>query len=139
MASHAQGATLHPGSRDAFSPPLVPERGSGQNSGASATTPGAIFREGKEAMQDGQLTLAEEDFRRVIALDPKSSAAYVNLGVVYMREKHWNDALTALSKAEALSPDEPGIRLNIGLAYYRKSDFAAAIDPFTAVLRQTPD
>ena len=83
-------------------------------------------------MQSGQLSLAEEDFRRVIALDPKSSAAHVNLGVAYMREKRWDDALVELHKAESLSPDEPGIRLNIGLAYYRKNDFG---DGHRAVFR----
>jgi len=82
---------------------------------------------------------AEEDFRRVIALDPKSAAAHVNLGVTYMREKRWDDALVELRKAESLSPNESGIRLNIGLAYYRKSDFDLAIEPFTAALRGAPD
>src|SRR5271163_1657865 len=105
---------------------MVRAASSGQNPVASARNPAAIFREGKEAIQSGDLSLAEEDFRRVIALDPKSSAAYVNLGVAYMREKRWDDALAQLQKAESISPDEPGIRLNIGLAYYRKNDFSAA-------------
>ena len=98
-----------------------------------------IFRQGKQAMQDGQLAQAEEDFRRVIALDPKSGAAHVNLGVTYMRQKRWDEALAELHAAESLSPNEPGIMLNIGLVYYRKNDFAAAIDPFSAVLRPAPD
>ena len=110
-----------------------------QNPVASAPDPAAIFHEGKEAMQSGHLSLAEENFRRVIALDPKSSAAHVNLGVAYMREKRWDDALVELHKAETLSPDEPGIRLNIGLAYYRKNDFAAAVEPFSAALHRAPE
>jgi tetratricopeptide (TPR) repeat protein len=101
--------------------------------------PAQIFREGKQALQNSQLTVAEDCFRRVIALDPKSTAAYIDLGVTYMREKRWNDALVPLRKAESLSPVEPGIQLNIGLAYYRKNDFAEAIGPFLAVLKATPD
>ena len=124
---------------DTSSPLLLLEYGSVQNPVAPASNPAAIFREGKEAMQSGQLSLAEEDFRRVIALDPKSSAAYVNLGVAYMREKRWDDALVELHKAESLSPDEPGIRLNIGLAFYRKNDFATAIGPFSAALQRSPE
>ena len=93
----------------------------------------------KRPCRAANLSLAEEDFRRVIALDPKSSAAHVNLGVAYMREKRWDDALVELHKAESLSPDEPGIRLNIGLAYYRKNDFAAAIEPFSAALQRAPE
>jgi tetratricopeptide (TPR) repeat protein len=123
----------------ASSPVLLLERGSEQNPAAPAPDPKAIFRQGKEAMQSGQLSLAEEDFRRVIAIDPKSSAAYVNLGVTYMREKRWDDALVELHRAESLSPDEPGIHLNIGLAYYRKNDFSTAIEPFSAALQRAPE
>ena len=89
-------------------------------------------------MQNGQLKIAEEDFRSVIALDPRSGAAHVNLGVAYMREKRWDDALVELRTAQSLSPHEPGIPLNIGLAHYRKNDFAAAIEPFSASLQLAP-
>jgi tetratricopeptide (TPR) repeat protein len=105
----------------------------------SPDDPATIFRQGKQAMQSGQLTLAEEDFRRVIVLDPKSGSAHINLGVAYMREKRWGDALMELRKAESLSPNAAGIQLNIGLVYYRKSDFATAVGPFSAALRQAPD
>jgi tetratricopeptide (TPR) repeat protein len=103
-----------------------------------ALQPATIFREGVQAMHDGQLAVAEEDFRKVIALDPRSAAAHVNLGVAYMREKRWDDALVELRTAQSLSPHEPGIPLNIGLAHYRKNDFAAAIEPFSASLRLAP-
>ncbi len=140
LLASAHGASRHlEAIPDASSPFLLLESVSGQNPVTSVPDLAAIFREGKDAMQRGQLSLAEEDFRRVIALDPKSSAAYVNLGVAYMREKRWDDALVELHKAEALSPDEPGIRLNIGLAFYRKSDFATAIGPFSAALQRAPE
>jgi tetratricopeptide (TPR) repeat protein len=103
-----------------------------------ALQPATIFRQGVQAMQNGQLTVAEEDFRTVIALDPGSGAAHVNLGVAYMREKRWDDALVELRKAQSLSPHEAGIPLNIGLAHYRKNDFAAAIEPFSASLQLAP-
>ena len=111
----------------------------GEAGAEAGNNPAEIFRRGKEAMQSGQLEVAEKCFRKVIALAPTSGAAYVNLGVTYMRERRWDEALTQLRKAESLSPSEPGIQLNIGLAYYRKNDFAAAIGPFSATLRRTPD
>jgi tetratricopeptide (TPR) repeat protein len=103
-----------------------------------ALQPATIFRQGVQAMHDGQLTVAEEDFKTVIALDPRSGAAHVNLGVAYMREKRWDEALVELRTAQSLSPHEPGIPLNIGLAHYRKNDYAAAIEPFSASLRLAP-
>ena len=109
-----------------------------QTSAPPANDPGALFRQGKEALQAGQLDLAEKDFQRVIALDPKAAAPHINLGVTYMREKRWDDALVELRKAESLAPNQPGVQLNIGLAYYRKNDFASAIEPFAAILRLEP-
>jgi tetratricopeptide (TPR) repeat protein len=108
-------------------------------SSQSVSGPAAIFRDGKQALQAGNLALAEEDFRKVIALDPQSGAAHVNLGVAYMREKRWDDALAEFHRAQALSPNQPGVELNIGLAYYRKNDFASAVEPFSATLRESPD
>ena len=120
---------------------LYPASAASQNPGPGnpASSPAALFHEGKEALAGNRLALAEEDFRKVLALDPKSGAAHINLGVVYMRKKQWDDALTEFHKAQSLLPFEPGIPLNIGLAYYRKSDFAAAIEPFREVLHSTPD
>ncbi len=43
-----------------------------------------------------------------------------------------------LHQAEKLAPDVAGIRLNIGLVYYRQKNFRAAIEPFESVVRQTP-
>jgi tetratricopeptide (TPR) repeat protein len=101
--------------------------------------PVAVFREGKLALQSGQLNRAESSFRRVIVLDPKSGAAHTNLGVTLMREKRWDDALAELHTASSLSPNEPGVLLNTGLVYYRRNDFASAIEPFSATLRLAPN
>ena len=56
-----------------------------------------------------------------------------------MRKKQWTKALDSLRKAEQLMPQVAGIRLNIGLAYFRQNDFLKAIDPFESVLRDQPD
>lgn len=111
----------------------------GQAADPSAVNPAALFAKGKQALQSGQLSSAEEDFRAVIALDPKSTAAHVNLGVVYMREKRWDDALAEFRKADSLSPHQPGILLNLGLGHYRKNDFTSAVEPFASALRLSPD
>src|ERR1700756_5450781 len=73
------------------------------------------FVKGETALHKGDLDAAEAAFRKVIAVDPKAGAAYSNLGVIAMRRKQWDRALTLLQKAEELEPAMPGIRLNIGL------------------------
>ena len=101
--------------------------------------PADIFHSGQEALKNGNLDEAEQDFRRVLQLDPASGAAYANLGVVHMRRRQWEKALEDLRKAEKLMPQVPGIRLNIGLAYYRQNQFLKAIPPFESVVREQPD
>jgi tetratricopeptide (TPR) repeat protein len=56
-----------------------------------------------------------------------------------MRRKQWDQALALLQKAEKLDPKMTGIRLNIGLVKYRRGDYAGAIKPLTAVVREQPD
>src|SRR6267142_2742656 len=77
-----------------------------------------IFQRGQMALQQGDLETAETDFRKLLQSDPRSAAAYVNLGVIEMRRKNWDRALAELRHAEKLAPKMPGIRLNIGLAEY---------------------
>jgi tetratricopeptide (TPR) repeat protein len=44
-----------------------------------------------------------------------------------------------LHEAERLMPQTAGIRLNIGLAYYRQNEFLKATPPFESVVRDQPD
>lgn len=101
--------------------------------------PAQLFQAGQNALQQGRLDEAENNFRQVISIDPQVGGAYANLGVVYMRRKHWQKALQMLNKAEQLMPDVAGIRLNIGLAYYRQNEFLKAIPPFESVVRDQPN
>jgi tetratricopeptide (TPR) repeat protein len=56
-----------------------------------------------------------------------------------MRRKQWSKALETLRQAEHLMPQVAGIRLNIGLAYFRQNEFLKAIPPFESVVRDEPD
>jgi tetratricopeptide (TPR) repeat protein len=99
----------------------------------------ALFAQGEAALRDGHLPQAEKCFRGVIAADPQSAAAYANLGVIAMRRKEWDHALTVLQKAHKLDPQMSGIELNIGLVQFHRANYSAAIEPFTNVVRDQPD
>lgn len=108
-------------------------------SSGSDQDPAQIFARGERALTDGNLREAELDFKRVLALDPRAAAAYVNLGVIQMRHKQWDAALSSLHSAQKLAPELAGIRLNIGLANYRKGDYRHAIPAFESVVKDAPD
>lgn len=115
-----------------------PPTGAAQRPTGSGS-PQALFIAGEDALRKGDLLRAESSFRKVVELDPRSAGAYANLGVIYMRQKQWPQALRMLTKAKRLAPQVAGIRLNIGLAYYRQNDFKNAITPFESVVRDQPD
>src|SRR5580704_10439243 len=99
---------------------------------AEAATEGVaeLFERGQQALAGGELAQAEAAFRGVLAIHPNDVGAHGNLGVIAMRRKQWKTALSELRSAEKLAPANVGIRLNIGLAYFRQNDFRAAIPPF---------
>ena len=104
----------------------------------AATQPASareIFEQGQQELSRGDLIAAGKDFRQVLAAEPNNAGAHGNLAVVYMRRREWRLALTELRAAEHLAPKIPGIRLNIGLVYYRQADYRQAIGPFESVLR----
>jgi tetratricopeptide (TPR) repeat protein len=100
----------------------------------------ALFAQGEAALRSGDLQQAQQDFRAVLAADPEAGSAYANLGVIAMRRKQWDHALALLQKARKLEPEmSSGIALNIGLVQFHRADYAAAVEPFSEVLRAQPD
>jgi len=96
--------------------------------------PQAIFEKAKRALIAGDYAQAERGFREVLKLDPGSAAAYIDLGVAYMRQQRWDPAVAAFNQAKKLAPEVLGIDLNLGLVYYHKSEFPQAIPAFERVL-----
>src|SRR6202521_1166268 len=82
-----------------------------------------LFQDGQRALQSGDLDAAQQAFRQVLKADPRSGAAYANLGVIAMRRKDWDAALSLLQRAQRLEPKMAGVRLNIGLVKYRRGDY----------------
>src|SRR5580704_2932866 len=130
---------LHSLPANASSLPASQQPSSNSPSHSSATNPQAAFAQGQAALQSGDLAAAEAAFHRVLSVDPQSGAAYANLGVIAMRRKEWDHALSLLQKAEKLEPKMSGIRLNIGLVKYRRGDYTGAIAPLASVVHDQPD
>jgi Flp pilus assembly protein TadD len=101
--------------------------------------PRVAFAKGQAALSAGELDGAEKLFRQVLSVDPQSAAAYANLGVIAMRRKDWERALTLLKQAEQLDPRMSGVRLNVGIVEFRRANYSGAIAPLRSVLREQPD
>src|SRR5204863_7128 len=65
-------------------------------------------------------------------------AAHANLGVVLVSLGRFDEAITQYNIALAEAPGSPELRLNLGLAYYKKSDFAGAAAQFASLHKEDP-
>ena len=97
-----------------------------------------LFARGQQALEHGDLMQAEAAFRQVLAIRTNDAGAHANLGVIAMRRKQWNTALSELESAKKLAPGIVGIRVNIGLAYFRQNDFHSAIPSFESAVHDDP-
>jgi membrane associated rhomboid family serine protease/Flp pilus assembly protein TadD len=81
---------------------------------------------------------AIEEFNRAIASDPAFAQAHHELGVAYLRQDNYEQAINALKKSLELKP-EAGVRAtayhNLGQAYLALSRDEEAIDAFNQSLQ----
>jgi Flp pilus assembly protein TadD len=66
-----------------------------------------LLNSGAAAQRAGALADAEATYRRVLELDAASSAAHVNLGVLYLTEERSNDAAHQFAMAIDLKTKDP--------------------------------
>ncbi len=86
-----------------------------------------LLRSGAQAIHEGRVADAEQDFRAAIAADPQLPDGYLGLGMLALREGKAADAVQALSTAIELNPQTPGAHMFLGIAQYRMSRLDDAI------------
>jgi len=82
--------------------------------------------------QQGKLPEAEAAWQEIARAHPADAEAFAELGLVRARQEHYPHAIEAYRKAMALNPRFAGLRLNLGLAYFKSGDMhsaAATLEP----------
>ena len=105
---------------------------------AQEISPEELFNQAQQAQQSGNATLAIQKYQELIQVHPEVVAAHANLGVVLVSVGRYDDAITQYYIALASAPDNPPLRLDLALAYYKKGDFAAAAAHLAALQKQSP-
>ena len=106
----------------------------------NASLPYVHFTLGATHMRLGDNdVLAEEEFRKDIAIEPDLADNYEQLGILYTRMQKPEDAEKAF--AEALRRDPKMAAAHFGLAqlYFNQVKFALALQEVDAALAQAPD
>jgi tetratricopeptide (TPR) repeat protein len=90
--------------------------------------------------QQGNLSLAEQDLRDILAREPDNSTALNALGYTLAnRTDRYQEAAELISRALALSPEEPAILDSMGWIKYRLGEYDEALTYLRRAYRAFPD
>ena len=82
---------------------------------------------------------AENDYKQVLALDPKSSDAVIGLTNIYMKSGRMSDAEPLLRQISAGRPEDAGLHLQLGRVLAAQGKKDEAIPEIQAALKLTPN
>jgi tetratricopeptide (TPR) repeat protein len=98
-----------------------------------------LFSQAVEEQQRGDYAAAIRDYRALLARQPGMVDAHINLGAALAHTGRFDEAIEQYTLALPTAADKNGVRLNLGLAYYKQGDFAAARREFEQLRQQRPD
>ncbi|MFN7995644.1 MAG: tetratricopeptide repeat protein [Bryobacteraceae bacterium] len=96
------------------------------------------FQQGLQAQKAHQYGKATEEYREVVAKNPKFAEGYLNLGIVYQLQYRYDESVKALRQALATKPDLLPANVLLGISYYMLQDFESARKHLEKALAQNP-
>ena len=140
MAGAAMLLAVAAGSAAAYSQEHSPgEAQTSPRAAKPAPDPHALFEEAQAAQQSGDKELAVKKYEELIRFHPEVVAAHADLGVVLVSLGRYDEGIAQYHIALTEAPGSPPLRLNLGLAYYKKGDFAGAAAQFASLHKEQPN
>jgi tetratricopeptide (TPR) repeat protein len=107
-------------------------------SSAQQQDPGQLLSDAIQAQLRGDYQLAITEYRQLLALRPDNIEAKVNLGAALAHVGQFDQAIAMYRSALPALKDKKVVLLNLGLAYYKKSDLPNAREQFAALHQAAP-
>lgn len=117
---------------------LVATVASAQVGGGGAGGLQARFLAGQEAMKEGRLPQAADEFRAALELDPSLSEARANLGLVLFLQGQYAETVRHLERVVADRPEIGVAHLFLGLGRLKLGQPSEAIPALERSLREQP-
>ena len=92
----------------------------------------------KSEEQEDILGALERIWQKKSDENPNDAEAKANLGVVYQKQKRYNEALAEYQKAERLNPQNLNTKINIGTLFQEQKKYDAALASYNSVLASNP-
>ena len=81
------------------------------------------------AMKERKPARAEKALLSILRFDERNAAAYNRLGIIYAKEKHYDEAIECFEIAQSLDNNASSLH-NVGLIYYETQDYEKAAQAF---------
>ena len=89
--------------------------------------------------KEGRNAEAEQIWEGIAKADPRNAEVLAHLGLLEGRQEHYDVAIDYLRRAEAINSDLPGLQMNLGLTFFKASQFPDAIRIFSSEITKHPD
>lgn len=88
-----------------------------------------LWDDAYEAIKSNKLLKAERALLTILKSDEKNAAAYNRLGILYAKQKNYDDAIECFEIARSIEPSASSLH-NLGLIYYELQDYSRALEAF---------
>ena len=89
--------------------------------------------------REGKLVEAEAAWSALAHQNPTNAEPLAHMGLIESRREHYPEAIKYYRRAMALNPAMPGLRLNLGIAFFKAGDYQQAIQELEPLLKAQPD
>ena len=90
-----------------------------------------LHKSAKQSISDKNLDAALEQYKDIYGKDPKSVDALFNIGWIYNEQKKFDTAARWLKKAADLDAQNARVQSELGFAYAKLNNPAAAVEAYT--------
>ena len=99
---------------------------------------GKLWEIAHQGMRENKLPRAEKALLTILKIDEKNAAAYNRLGILYAKQKEYDDAIDCFEIASSIEKSASGLH-NLGLIYYETGNYTKASVAFEEALDMEDD
>lgn len=98
-----------------------------------ATRIDRLWQVAHESLQEQKYLRAEKALLTILRVDERNATAYNRLGILYAKQRAYNDAIECFEIAQSLDPNASSLH-NVGLIYYETEQYPKAALAFEQAL-----
>ena len=87
----------------------------------------------QESLRENKYLRAEKALLTILRVDERNASAYNRLGILYVKQQQYKDAIECFEIAQSLEPSASSLH-NVGLIYYETGDYDKAALAFEQAL-----